>query len=129
MCVLIVDDEQTVLRTTARMVRASGLEVLEALGPEQARDLWAEHRDDIDIVLSDVVMPGIDGIALTRTMREERPELQVVLMSGYPTSALADHDLDPNLRILAKPFSREVLMRTLTGSGARARSPGRGGDR
>jgi len=89
--VLLVEDEPTVLRAAAAMLEHLGYAVLAAASAQEALDLHAAHQGGIAIVLSDLVMPDLDGLALLRRLREREPDLKMILMSGYP---LGDHERD-----------------------------------
>jgi len=100
--VLLVDDDPLVRETTAAVLRDFGYEVREASGGAEALDLL--RRDDrIEVLLTDVVMPGMNGAELVRLALDARPELAVLFMSGYAapeeiTGALRRH------RLVRKPF-------------------------
>ena len=102
--ILVVDDEPRILDLLKRSLGHNGFTVLaassaaEALGTFQARP--------VDVVITDVVMPGKDGLALAREIRSLRPELPVVFMTGY-----TDRILPPDHPLLTKPFSAEQVIR------------------
>jgi len=83
-CILVVDDERTVLSVTARMLSGAGYSVLEATGAREALQLLAEDPSRVDLVVTDVVMPETDGRALGRLIAEQYPGIQVAYMSAYP---------------------------------------------
>ncbi len=121
--VLLVEDEDAVRQFAARALTARGHTVLQAESGEIALDMLGEMNDGgagdaparaLDLLVSDVVMPGVDGYTLSRLAREERPDLRVVLMSGYADDALAPGLADdPGIRFLAKPFSLADLVDTV----------------
>jgi PAS domain S-box-containing protein len=86
--ILFVEDEAVVGRITQRVLSERGYEVLWAQGVEDAKSAWSERKDDIDLLLSDVVMPDGFGPELARELRAERPELRVLYISGYDDGAL-----------------------------------------
>jgi two-component system, cell cycle sensor histidine kinase and response regulator CckA len=106
--VLLVEDEDTVRAVAQRALVRQGFEVVTAADGEDglealARETAAGHA--FDIVVSDVVMPGMDGPAMVREIRKERPTLPILFMSGYAEEQLR-RDIDvPNMHFLAKPFS------------------------
>ena len=109
--VLVVDDDDAVRRTTARLVRSLGYDVLDAGGGAQALALSAAHTGRIEILLCDIVMPGEDGRDLADALVKARPELKVVFMSGYSKDMQ-----DPRLTraaFLQKPFGRQELAQKL----------------
>ena len=104
--VLVVEDDASVRGVARRMLERHGYTVFEA---EHGVDALGqiEHRgDEVDLVLTDVRMPGLDGRELARRLRAERPSLPVVLMSGYPSESATAADL----RFLAKPFTAGALL-------------------
>src|ERR1019366_4952794 len=81
--VLLVEDDDAVRRVTARMLEGLGFRVIAAAGPRQALDLARDHIGTIDVLLSDVIMPGINGRELAEAVQKLRPGLKVVFVSGY----------------------------------------------
>ena len=108
--VLVVDDNDRLCRATARLVAAAGHEVMAATSPAVALQLVQEHSGAIDVLLTDIVMPEIDGLQLARKVRALRPNIRVLLTSGYPGDSL-DQDLleADGVRFLGKPFTCEDL--------------------
>lgn len=108
--VLLVEDEAPVRTFAARALRLRGYEVIEAESAEAALDILVDPDLNVDLVVSDVVMPGLDGPAWVREARRSRPELSVVFTSGYAEDMLRK-GLDglENCAFLAKPFSLEEL--------------------
>jgi PAS domain S-box-containing protein len=101
--VLLVEDEATVRRLAARSLRSAGYEVEEAENGEVALARATELGDALDVVVSDVVMPRLSGIELVRRLREQRGDLPVVLMSGYPDAA-GSSPVPDDVLFLPKPF-------------------------
>jgi PAS domain S-box-containing protein len=112
--VLVVEDEPDLLEATAALFRSLGYEVLTASSGAEAMDALS-LRDDIHVLFTDVVMPrGIDGIQLARSTRERRPEVRIVLASGYPLPALrAQHDNLDDFTFIHKPYRLADLVRAL----------------
>ena len=81
--ILVVEDEPIVLETTGRMLEQLGCRALLVGSGEEAMEVYEKHRDEIVMVLTDLVMPGISGITLTRALKAQNPEVKVVVMSGY----------------------------------------------
>ncbi len=81
--VLLVEDEPSVRRATATVLREGGYTVLEASGPGDALLLSEQHAGRVDLLLTDVVMPRMTGVELARRLAAERPEMRVLYMSGY----------------------------------------------
>ncbi len=109
--VLVVDDEEAVRSTTARLLRLLGYEVLEASNGASAVAVSSGHPGRIDLLLCDMAMPGEDGRAVAAELKERRPELEVVLMSGYSADG---QSTSPNGALfLQKPFNRVDLAQRL----------------
>ncbi len=104
-----MEDEESVLELTARILKESGFTVLATHRPEKAMEL-AEQTAKIDLLLTDMVMPGMSGLELARKLRESRPEVKVIFMSGY--GEFHGHYNEPwpsGSVFLQKPFSSEDL--------------------
>ena len=108
-CILIVEDEDAVRLFGARALKNKGYKVLEASSGEAALDVLRENND-IDVLVTDVVMPGMDGATLARLVHIERPKIRVILMSGYSEDvALSDFLNEDGVYFLPKPFSLAQL--------------------
>src|SRR5690606_4629505 len=94
--ILVVEDELTVRRLTCRMIRALGFETVEASDGLEALRIIRQRELPFDLVLTDVVMPVMDGVELSKQLEAERPEQRVLCMSAYPTGTLAGHKLLPD---------------------------------
>ena len=98
---------------TARLLQRQGYTVLVAANADEALQLF-EQNASIDVLLTDVVMPGASGPELTRQLVERRPSLKVVYMSGYTDDAIVQHGvLNPGIAFLHKPFTSEALGRKI----------------
>jgi two-component system, cell cycle sensor histidine kinase and response regulator CckA len=109
--VLIVEDEPSVLRLVTRMLKSLGYTVFSACCPDDALSLPVlDERGGPDLLLADVVLPGMKGTELARRMQERMPGLRVLFISGY-TDETTFHEevLSEGGAFLLKPFSREVL--------------------
>jgi signal transduction histidine kinase/ActR/RegA family two-component response regulator len=106
--VLLVEDE-TIVRTLAtRALKDRGYEVLAAEHAEEARGIWHKRMREIDILVTDVIMPGMDGKRLAEHLRRDRPDMPVLFMSGYDNDLLDQHDVfDDRSNFLPKPFTVE----------------------
>ena len=108
--VLVVDDEPAVRRFASRVLREAGYGVVEA---EDGLDALSRIRDAIvepDAVVSDIVMPRMNGVELLQSLSLERPRLPVILMSGYGIEQLGRRGIVSPCGVLAKPFPPEVLL-------------------
>lgn len=109
--VLVVDDEPEVLALARDMLEAQGFAVLTAGGPEEALRLAEAHPDPIHVLLTDVVMPGLNGRELADRLRAIRPETKVVYMSGHSSEVVGDYGVRvPADSFVAKPFTMERLV-------------------
>ncbi len=108
--VLLVEDEDAV-RTFAKAALASrGYRVFEAANGVDALEVMEEHASEIDLVVSDVVMPEMDGPALLKRLRQDDPDLKFILMSGYAEEAFRGTIVgDEKFAFLPKPFSLKQL--------------------
>jgi DNA-binding NtrC family response regulator len=112
--VLVVEDEDAVREVTVRTLARHGYDVLEASGPDGATAVWEEHEGEIDLVLTDVVMPGSSGKTLIEELRKRSPDIRFVYMSGYTDDVLVRHGTGAtHTTLLEKPFSRDTLLRTV----------------
>ncbi len=108
--VLLVEDHPLFRKLTARMLEELGHEVVIAEGTAAALDRCARAAPPIDLVVSDVALPGMDGFALARLLLRARPALRVLLMSGYDASTLARDALDGTRGgFIEKPFKLAAL--------------------
>jgi PAS domain S-box-containing protein len=110
--VLLVEDETTLRQLAAGILRSSGYQVMEAASAEEALDLWSRTRCGIHLLVSDMIMPGMNGRALAERLRESAPELRVLYISGYTENILDLHGpLSGTTGFLQKPFHPGVLTR------------------
>jgi hypothetical protein len=108
--VLVVEDEDPLREVTCRVLTRHGYQVLSATCGSEALDL-AAAAPQIDLLLTDVVMPQMLGNELAAHMRETRPALRVVFMSGYAQPVLSSTGgLNPEIRLIEKPFSAQTLL-------------------
>jgi two-component system cell cycle sensor histidine kinase/response regulator CckA len=110
---LLVDDEYAVRRITARALTRHGWEVLEAESAEAALALLdADRNTSLTAVVSDVVMPGLDGAGLVEAVRQRYPGLPAILVSGYAESMLGDRGLVA-IAFVGKPYTPKALLARL----------------
>jgi PAS domain S-box-containing protein len=111
---LLVEDEEPLRAILRRSLEAAGYAVLEACSGQDAIRVSRAHPEPIDVLLTDVMMPGINGVSLSQTLTSERPFTRVVFMSGHAADFFARHGFDPAaVRFLQKPFSTDTLCREL----------------
>ena len=109
--VLLVEDEHSLRRLVQRVLERAGYQVLAASNGAEAREQFAQHRGSIDLLLTDIVMPGVSGPDLFRSLTAKHPALRVVYMSGYTEEAIerqAEHD--HGRPFVQKPFTAAALV-------------------
>ena len=113
--ILLVEDEPTVLQASTRALTRFGYKVLAAANGPQALALCERHGDDIDLVLTDMRMPGgMNGLVLAEKLRARKPSLKVVIMSGYNSEMVTGSPAGSvDFTYLAKPFELGVLAETV----------------
>lgn len=108
--ILVVDDEAPVRRSIAKMLRLAGYEVTCAESAEQALVVIAQARAGFDLVVSDVMMSGMSGVAFGECVKSSGMGIRLMLISGYPGSHLDDRVVGPGgFQLLEKPFTAEQL--------------------
>nr|MEE4266528.1 PocR ligand-binding domain-containing protein [Candidatus Krumholzibacteria bacterium] len=108
--ILLVEDEPTLLKITSTMLGRLGYTVLKAGSPAEAMEIAQNHESTIDLLLTDVVMPGMNGKDLAATLFDHLPELKRLFMSGYTANVIAHHGvLDEGVFFIQKPFSKQEL--------------------
>lgn len=108
--VLLVDDETAVRRFAARVLEREGYGVVEATDGAEALELLQGRGTQVDGVVSDIVMPRLNGVELMQALSVSHPGLPVILMSGYATAALSELGIAAPCSILVKPFPAERLL-------------------
>jgi PAS domain S-box-containing protein len=110
--VLVVEDEDPVREVARRILTAEGYQVLCAADPLDALRLCQDDACTIDLVLTDVVMPGFSGPELMEKVRRFRPDIRALYMSGYPEDLLVHrHRFDEDVEVIGKPFTADSLLR------------------
>jgi two-component system, cell cycle sensor histidine kinase and response regulator CckA len=110
--ILLVEDAEPLRKLAQAFLEAGGFRVLSAESGESALEVMASFGGTFDLLLTDVVMPGINGRVLAEQMLPRQPGMRVLYMSGYTDSFIAGHGvLDPGTHLLHKPFTEEVLIR------------------
>ncbi len=113
--VLLVEDEAPVRAFAARALRLKGLKVLEADSAESALSMLEDETLKVDVFVTDVIMPGLDGPTWVARALETRPTVRVVFVSGYAEDSVAEHQARiPQSVFLPKPFSLSELCETVT---------------
>ena len=109
---LLVEDEVALLKLTRDILKKHGYAVLSAKLPTEAISIAEKHPGDIHFLLTDVVMPEMNGRDLMVSLRAIRPAIKTLFMSGYTTNAIAHHGvLDEGMPFIQKPFAAKALVR------------------
>ena len=108
--VLVVDDESTVRRFILRVLQREGYGVVEAQDGMEALELIKQGGTSFEVVVTDIVMPRLNGVELMQALSISHSDLPVILISGYATAALANMGIATPCAILPKPFPPERLL-------------------
>ncbi|HYP26289.1 MAG TPA: response regulator [Blastocatellia bacterium] len=110
--ILLVEDDETVRRLARSVLQMNGYDLLEATNGEEALMRYEQHTGPIHLVLTDVVMPQMNGSDLVTRVRFKYPDVKALFMSGYTANAILDDEvMKRGVAFLQKPFSAEVLLR------------------
>ncbi|WP_339676522.1 response regulator [uncultured Gimesia sp.] len=108
--ILLIDDEAMLAHTTRDILASLGYQVITSTTPREAIQAAQNYQGTIDLLISDVVMPEMNGRDLYHTLKIIRPELKVLYISGYTVNIIADHGVvKDGIPFLRKPFSRHQL--------------------
>jgi len=114
--ILVVDDDPSIRNFSARVLRGVGLTVLTASSVEQALSIIGSDAHQIDLVVTDMVMPGTSGLDLGCELQQNHPSMKVLYMSGYRDSiAMVSISKRSPEHVLLKPFSRHALVANVLG--------------
>jgi two-component system, cell cycle sensor histidine kinase and response regulator CckA len=112
--ILVAEDEDALREVAVRMLTSAGYRVLAAANGEEALAVARDNPEGIDAVLTDVVMPRMNGPELAQALRAVRPALPILYMSGYAAPLMTDQGLlEPGVTVLSKPFTKAELLDTL----------------
>lgn len=114
MRILIVDDEPDILKLNRYILQSMGYEVLEAGNGDEALALFENYHHQFDLVILDLTMPVMDGMMTFEKLREKKPQLKVILITGF--DALWDLNTiisQPNVLFLKKPYTVDDLLETI----------------
>jgi CheY-like chemotaxis protein len=108
--ILAVDDSQAIRSLIVETLEPLGYKVIVAASGQEALEICRAKKEKIDLLLADVVMPGMSGRQLTKKLQEVCPSLKILLMSGYPADIVGPNSqLEPHLDFISKPFKLDVL--------------------
>ena len=107
--VLVVEDDENIRGLVVRSLREHGYDVVEAASGAEALERWSERAESVQLVFSDIIMPGMSGVALVERLAEERPDVRILLMSGFTDPTVPDLALN-GAQFLEKPFTLDELL-------------------
>jgi len=110
--ILVVDDDESVIRSLTAVLAKLGFKVQVAQDGPEGIDCFERHRDEILLVLADIVMPGMYGTEMAAQIRKIDPEVKILLMSGYP-EAKPDMDAGPGSGFIEKPILAIQLLNAI----------------
>jgi PAS domain S-box-containing protein len=110
---LLAEDDPIMRKLTRRLLEEYGYKVLEAIDGEAALEVISQNSNHIDLILTDVVMKGMNGPELALRLMDSHPEMKVVYMSGYTGELVVHQGLRRGIRLLEKPFTRTALLTTI----------------
>jgi two-component system cell cycle sensor histidine kinase/response regulator CckA len=112
--ILLVEDEASLRDVTAFTLESAGYTVIAADGPAEAIQFVKTYREPIHLLLTDVVMPHMNGVELPKLLMASRPHLKVIFASGYGGDELAKQiSIAPDAVLLEKPFSKDALLKKI----------------
>ena len=113
--ILLVDDNATLRLTMVEMLKSLGFRVIQAYDGYQAIELYKEYQSDIDLILMDVVMPNLGGIAAAKKIRESNDATPILFITAYdPSESMEAISWMPKAGMLAKPFDMLILQNKIT---------------
>lgn len=108
---LIVDDEEMLVELLRRMVERKGYKTIVALGAQQALDAYEQHKSEIDLVITDLVMPGMDGKALAKELMQRDPNVRILVSTGFSAAGDISELLEDGVSgVVMKPYQSQQLL-------------------
>jgi CheY-like chemotaxis protein len=111
--VLLVEDEEVVRNLSRRVLQSAGYTVLVARHGPEAILLAGQHEGPIHLLATDLVMPRMSGLEVASQLSQSRPDMRILLMSGYPNEAVIRHGVPGGASLLQKPFNAAALARAV----------------
>ncbi len=108
--ILLVEDEPFVREATGRILQSAGYDVLPAEDAQQAIAIYDRYGDKVDLVMTDMVLPGRSGMELGKEVRRRVPEISLLITSGYDAAREETESPEARTYFLAKPYSRRTLV-------------------
>jgi two-component system, cell cycle sensor histidine kinase and response regulator CckA len=109
--IMVVDDESGIREFLAAYLQSKDFKVFTAASAEEACRLWPQIRSDVDLLITDIIMPGMNGKLLAEKLQEDNPGLEVIFMSGYLPEEIAEETLGGTF--FRKPFHPHELLKAI----------------
>ncbi len=110
--ILVVEDEESVRDYSVKLLKMLGYSVIEAKNGQDAIEIYQSPKINFDLVLSDLIMPDMNGVELTKALKEFRP-VKIIFMSGYRSDSFVHEILDPETPYIQKPFHPTTLAKKI----------------
>lgn len=115
--ILMIEDDEHVRQLAAGVLEQAGFQVLQAADANEAAEIWVQKSKTIDVLLTDVSMPGWSGPEIARELLTTRPDLKIIFTSGYDYQSVAETaKLAHGAKFIAKPYSVKRLLETVRSS-------------
>ncbi len=112
--ILLIEDDDALRRLGVSILTQANYRVLAAVDGNEAAEIVSREQDSIDLLIADILLPGLSGSEVARELVEQRPDLRVILVSGTEEPVVLETlALVKNVRFLRKPYSREQLLTTI----------------
>jgi two-component system cell cycle sensor histidine kinase/response regulator CckA len=115
--ILLIDDDRGVRTAISQALQKRDFELIEAASPEAAAMIWSKQQNEIDLILLDVMLPGLSGPELANEIREQNPNAPIIYMTGIGKEKLSKFNIPQGARVLYKPFAvselREMIVLAL----------------
>jgi len=112
--ILLCEDDEIVRRLSTNILTSSGYRVIDGSNGKEALNLARNYGGHIDLLLTDVIMPGMNGRTLSERVKKEFPDIKILFMSGYTDTYIEKSGiLDANVELITKPFTRTDLLKNV----------------
>jgi two-component system, cell cycle sensor histidine kinase and response regulator CckA len=111
--ILVVDDEPAVLGLIERFLQSWGFSTSAALSEMDCLNVWQQHKDEISAAIIDLRLSASDGRTIGRILQNQKPDLKIIYMSGYPVEEFQDSTLVRGINFVSKPFELDMLRNLL----------------
>jgi two-component system, cell cycle sensor histidine kinase and response regulator CckA len=112
--ILLVEDEAAILHLNQELLTSMGYKVISAISPEEALKNAGKYKDTIHLLLTDVIMPGMNGRQLAEQLIIKRPDMKIIFMSGYTSDIIARHGvLEKDVHFIQKPFNKPDMAKMI----------------